>query len=257
MLGVLGGAGVEERLLRRADLIVALGLDALEPVPAPWWSTVPVLGFGPPQALDDWVPAVEVLGEVAIIVEELAPRLRDRSRADWDVAELDRLKRELAAGPPGAGQGLTARRIARIAREATPAGTIAAVDGGPHLADVAVSWHAVAPREFLVSNGVATASVALPTAIAAHLVHPDRRVVCFTSSGALTASATELETAARLGAPIVVVAFSDTATGAPDLLRLGQSFGVTALAADSEARFGEALERALRTTGPALIAVWP
>jgi len=257
MLGVLSSDTVDERLLKRADLVVGLGLDALEPVPAPWWSTVPMLGFGPPQALGDRIPAVEVVGDVAVVLEELAPRLHDRQRADWDVAELDRLKRELSAGSAGGGRALARRGIVRIAREATPAGTIAAVDGGPHMVDVAVAWHAVAPREFLVSHGLATAGFALPAAIAAHLVHPDRRIVCFTGTDGLAAAATELETATRLGAPIVVIVFGGSTSAAPDIMRLAQGFGVTAFAADSEARFGEALSRALRTAGPSLVAVWP
>ncbi len=255
MLGVLGVDGVDERLLKRADLVVGLGLDALELVQSPWWSTVPVLGVGPPQALGDRIPAIAVVGDVAVVLEELAPRLRDRELADWDVAELDRLKRERVAA--GAGPALARRGIVRVAREATPAGTIATVDAGPHLVDVAIAWHAVAPREFLASNGPATAGFALPAAIAAHLVHPDRRIVCFTGTDGLAAAATELETATRLGAPIVVIVFGGSTSATPDLMQQAQGFGVTAFAADSEARFGEALSRALRAAGPSLVAVWP
>jgi acetolactate synthase I/II/III large subunit len=252
MLGVLGASGVEGRLLDRADLVVGMGLDALEPVPAACWSTAPVLGVGPPQALDDWVPTMQVVGEIGAVIEELAQRLRDKPRADWDVAELDRLRREGAAR--SAGDGLTTR-VVRLAREATPAGTIATVDAGAHHACVVSAWPAVAPREFLTSNGLATAGFALPAAIAAHLVHPGRPVVCFTSTAGLTAASTELETAVRLGAPIVMVVFSDTAPGTPDPVRLAQSFRVTAGAVDSEARFADALARALRASGPAVIAI--
>jgi len=257
MLGVLGSETVDERLLKRADLVVGLGLDAFEPVPAPWWSTVPVLGFGPPRALGDRIPAVEVVGEVAVVLEELAPRLHDRQRADWDVAELDRLKRELSAGPAGDGQSLARRAIVRIAREATPAGTIAAVDAGPHLIDVAVGWHAVAPREFLVSHGLATAGFALPAAVAAHLVHPDRRVVCFTGMEGLAAATPELETAARIGARIVIIVFSESASDVADLTRLAGSFRMTSFGPDSAAQFPQALGRALGAAGPSLISVRP
>src|SRR5206468_1493731 len=104
MLGVLGVSGVEARLLGRADLVIAIGLDA---------------------------------------------------------------------------------RVVRLAREVTPAGTIATADAGAHYAGVATSWHAIAPREFLVPSSLATAGFALPAAIAAHLVHPDRRVVCFTGANEL------------------------------------------------------------------------
>ena len=252
MLGVLGVAGLEERLLGRADLVVAIGLDALEPVPASCWSTVSALAFGPSPAPDGRVPSVQVLGDVGAIIEELAVRLRDKPRADWDVAELDRLRREGAAR--SIGDGLAAR-VVRLAREATPAGTIATVDGGAHRACVAAAWHAIAPREFLASSGLAPSGFALPAAIAAHLVHPDRRVVCFTSTAGLTAAASELETAARFGTPVVVVVFDDGAADASALMRRGESIGISVSAVDSEARFAQALGRALAATGPSLIAV--
>lgn len=255
MLGVLTGAGGGAPLLPRADLIVALGLDAVEANPGAWPSTAPLLHLAPfPAAPDCGRPVTEVVGEIELVVEELAPRLRDRARADWDMAELDRLKRELGARRAAAG---FPARVVRLAREATEAGTLAAVDPGPHADGVTALWDAVAPGEFLISNGPATAGFALPAAIAAHLARPERRVVCFTAAAGLVAAAAELETATRLRAPIVVVAFGERASGAPDLIRLAQSFGVAAFAADGDARFGEAMSRALGADGPALIAVWP
>ena len=255
MLGVLTSAG--EPLLPRADLILALGLDAVEATPRAWPSTAPLLHLAPfPAAADCGRPVTEVVAEIGLVVEELAPRLRGRARADWDMAELDRLKRDLSARRAAAAGGF-ASRVVRLARQAMEAGTIAAVDAGAHADGVTALWDAVAPGEFLISNGPATAGFALPAAIAAHLARPERRVVCFTAAAGLVAAASELETATRLRAPIVVVAFGEPASNAPDLVRLAQSFGVPASAADGDALFGEAMGRALRASGPTLIAVWP
>ena len=69
-------------------------------------------------------------------------------------------------------------------------------------------------------------------------------------------AASELETAKRLRVPVVLIAFGEEGAGAPELARLTQSFGVPTFTADSEGRFAEALERALRTGGPAVVAVW-
>jgi len=251
MLGVLGVSGVEARLLGRADLIVAIGLDAFEPVPEPCWSSAPVIVFGPAAMPDGRVPAVQVLGEVGAIVEELALRLRDKARADWDVAEVDRVRREGAAR--SVGDGLDAR-VVRLAREATPAGTIATADAGAHYAGVATSWHAIAPREFLVPSSLATTGFALPAAIAAHLVHPDRRVVCFTGANEL-ADASELETAARIGARVVIVVMALGGPDASPVMRQAESCGMSAFAVDSEARFAQAFSRALATEGPSLIVL--
>ena len=253
-LGVLGDSGVDERLLGRADLVVAIGVDTNEPVPASCWSPAPVLGLGPPQALEDRMLVAQVLGDVGAILEELAPRLRDGQRADWDVAELDRLRREGLARAAGA--GLSAR-VVRVAREATPAGTIATVEAGSHGACVATSWQAIAPAEFLTTSKSASAGFALPAALAAHLLHPDRRVVCFTDTAALATTAGELETAIRLDAPIVIVVFHDAASSGPDPVELARSLGATAYRADDEGQFAEALGRTLRIGGPVLVAVVP
>jgi acetolactate synthase-1/2/3 large subunit len=256
-LGVLPGGAAEARLLARADLVVAFGLDSVEANPDAWAGAAPLLHLAPFPAPGDLRRAVtEVAGEIALIVEELAPRLRQRARADWDVAELDRLKRELRAMPAAASGGPTRARLVRLARETMEAGTLAAVDPGPHAADVAAAWEAVAPGEFLVSDGSAATGFALPAAIAAYLVHPDRRLVCFTAAAGLVGAASELETAMRLRVPVSIVAFGTEGTGAPELQRLTRSFGVPAFVADGEARFGEALDRARRAAGPAVIAVW-
>ena len=254
MLGVVGIESVDDRLLKLADLVVTLGLDASEALPTPWRSTVRVLAIGPSPASSDPAPAVEVTGEIGVVLEELAPRLRDRDRADWDVAELDRLKRARSAPRGKDGAGPAAREIVRLAREALPAGTIAAVDAGPYRADVAEAWHAVAPRELLASGGPDLGGFALPAAIAAHLVHPDRRVVCFTGAAELTTVAGELDTARRLDVPVVVVVFGSVSV-ASDLIRSAEGARLAAFAAESAGQFGEALGRALRRGGPALIVV--
>ncbi len=258
MHGVLWPGGGEGPLLGRADLIVALGLDAIEVSPSPWMTTAPLLYLAPSPATGEWYrPVVQVVGEIALAIAELAPRLHGRARADWDVAELDRLKRPLRPRSGAAVGRLTPERVARLAREATAAGTIAALDAGPHAAAVAAAWDAVAPGEFLASYGPATAGFALPAAIAAHLVHPERRAVCFTGGEGFLAALSELPTAIRLRAPIVVVAIADGSSDAPELVRMGQRFAVPSAAADSEASFAQALARALRADGPALIAAWP
>ncbi|MGH7277356.1 MAG: thiamine pyrophosphate-binding protein, partial [Candidatus Rokuibacteriota bacterium] len=272
-LGVFTGAALEEPVLARADLIVALGLDVVELIPRPWMCRAPVLHLArAPHAGGYYVPAAEVVGDIALIVEELAPRLRDAPRADWDVAELDRLKRDTIARMTVAAAGLAPHRVVQIAREMTPAGTIATVDAGAHMFPTTTFWHAVGPGELLISNGLATMGFALPAAIAAQLVHPERRVLCFTGDGGLMMVAAELETVARLGLPLIVIVFDDAALSlirikqdqrgmagdaltyrGPDLVALAQSFGLAAFGAEDERGLRQALARALATEGPTLV----
>ena len=168
--------------------------------------------------------------------------------------------------------GLAPHRVAQIARELTAAGSIATVDAGAHMFQTTTYWHSLEPGELLISNGLATMGFALPAAIAAQLVHPDRRVVCFTGDGGLMMVASELETVARLRLPIVIVVFNDAALSlievkqeqkgfegvsmryaGPDLVALGRAFGIRALAATSEATLQSALIAAQTAPGPTLI----
>jgi len=280
-LGVFTGGVLEEPAVGRADLIIAFGLDTVELIPRRWSYTAPVLSFvrGPSgEAARSAVggggyfsPALEVVGDLGAILEELAPRLHQH-HADWDVVDVDRLRRErhrsLEIGVPG----LAPHRVVQITRELTPAGSIATVDAGAHMFQAAEYWQAVEPGEFLISNGLATMGFALPAAIAAQLARPEQRVVCFTGDGGFMMVAAELETAARLRLPITVIVFNDAAlslieikqeqkgyAGAsmryagPDPAALARSFGVPAWTAPDEAGFAGALVAAQGAQGPTLI----
>jgi acetolactate synthase-1/2/3 large subunit len=273
-LGVFTGASLEDAVLARADLVVALGLDTVELIPREWRWQAPVLCVGrAPHGGDYYRPALEVVGDIALVVEELAPRLRDRRRADWDVAELDRLKRATTARLTVATPGLAPHRVVHIVRELTAAGTIATVDAGAHMFPVMAFWDAVAPGEVLVSNGLATMGFALPAAVAAQLVHPGRRVVCFTGDGGLMLAVAELETAVRRRLPLMIVVFDDGALSlirvkqqqramagdpltyaGPDLAALARSFGMPAWSVGTEDALREAIVRAQESAMPALIA---
>jgi len=103
--------------------------------------------------------------------------------------------------------------------------------------DVAVGWHAVAPREFLVSHGLATAGFALPAAVAAHLVHPDRRVVCSPGWRDWRQPRPSSRRRHASGARIVIIVFSESASDVADLTRLAGSFRMTSFGPDSAAQF--------------------
>ena len=272
-MGVFTGGALEEPVVGRADLIIAFGLDTVELIPRRWSYSAPVLSLarGPSGGGGYFTPALEVVGDLGVILEELAPRLRQH-HADWDVVEVDRLRRErrcaLEIGVPG----LAPHRVVQITRELTAAGTMATVDAGAHMFQAAEYWQTVEPGEFLISNGLATMGFALPAAIAAQLACPDRRVVCFTGDGGFMMVAAELETAARLRLPITVIVFNDAAlslieikqeqkgfAGAsmryagPDPALLARSFGVAAWTAADEPGFTRALVAAQGETGPTLI----
>jgi len=282
-LGIFTGGALEEPLVRRADLIVTFGLDTVELIPRRWSYTAPVLSLTRCPSGDPYLrapgggayftPALELVGEPGAILEDLAPRLVHRGfQADWDVAEVDRIRRERLAALEVPVPGLAPHRVVQMTRELTAAGSIATVDAGAHMFQTTAYWQTLEPGELLISNGLATMGFALPAAIAAQLVHPDRRVVCFTGDGGLMMVAAELETVARLRLPVLIVVFNDEALSlievkqeqkgfagvsmryaGPDLPALARAFGLRAYRATDEATLERALIAAQTAPGPALI----
>jgi acetolactate synthase-1/2/3 large subunit len=233
----LGALVAGHAALARADLIVLLGVDdgELPPGLLPAGVGVARIGRAP------WPEGgllVEARGELALVIEELAPHVRARPAADWDVAELDRIKRAVTRTTT------PAARLVALAREATPAGTLATGDV-PTLA----AWQAVGPRETLSPLGESTPGYGVLAAIAAQLEHPDRRVVAFTSPGGLAAAEPALAIASVRGLPIVVVVLGPTAGG---LARGAQSTGWL-VAGGPAASFRVEFDQAFAVRRPALV----
>jgi acetolactate synthase-1/2/3 large subunit len=224
-------------LLAQADLLLVLGVDAVEVAPGVWPAGVATARVGR-------APDNAVVGEIGLIIEELAPRLRGRTRADWDVAALDRLKR--SRGPGVARAGLARARVVALARKMTPAGTTLALD-----VPLAEAWASVAPRDCLIPSGVATLGFALPAALAAGLLGEGARAVAVGAAAGFVAMAGEWGTAARLGAPLVAVALNHA--GATDVAGPARAAGVAVARATDEASFRAAFDRAWRAASPALV----
>ncbi|MBK7952288.1 MAG: oxalyl-CoA decarboxylase [Deltaproteobacteria bacterium] len=104
-------------------------------------------------------------------------------------------------------------RVLREIREQAPAGTIIQAEGANTM-DISrsVLMHAQ-PRERLDAGTFGTMGVGLAQAIAAQVVHPDRKVVCIEGDSAFGFSGMEVETACRYRLPIVFVIINNNGIG--------------------------------------------
>ena len=114
-----------------------------------------------------------------------------------------------AHGPPratcqrarsNAGYPITPQRAIYDLRRALGPDDIVVSDVGAHKIWVARLYQAYEPNTVIISNGFASMGIALPGAIAAKLVHPDRQVVALCGDGGFLMNVQELETAKRIGA---------------------------------------------------------
>jgi len=227
--------------LARADLVILLGVDEgeLPPGVLPAGTRVARIGRAP---WSGGVFVAEALGDLSLVIEELAPYVRARPAADWDVAELDRMKRSLVQAVTSSPEA----RLVAMAREATPAGTLATGDV-PALA----AWQAVAPRETLSPLGP-TPGYAVLAGLAAQLAHTDRRVLAFTNPTGLAAGGATLRQVWMLGLPLIVVVFGEVQT---DTAATMDGAGVELRSCRGEGAFGLELSRAFLAGQPAVIAV--
>ena len=111
------------------------------------------------------------------------------------------------------------------------------------------------PNTVLIANGLAGMGFALPCAIAAKLVHPERKVVTVNGDGGFLMNCQELETAMRLKTPFVNVVWENRQFGSivwkqdkkfgehfgvdftnPDFVRLAESFGMPAWRCEARRR---------------------
>jgi len=86
-------------------------------------------------------------------------------------------------------------------------------DVGAHKMWIARHYDCYKPNTCIISNGFATMGIGLPGAIAAKLVHPEKKVLTITGDGGFMMNAQELETAARLKLNIVILIFNDSGYG--------------------------------------------
>lgn len=90
---------------------------------------------------------------------------------------------------------------------------IVALDNGMYKIWFARNYNARQPNTVLLDNALAAMGAGLPSAMAAKLVHPDRKVMAICGDGGFMMNSQELETAVRLGLDLVVVVVNDHAYG--------------------------------------------
>ena len=278
--GLVTGGTMEWPLLAAADLIVGLGVDEAEMIPAAWDYPAPVLlvtGYPPNAPGPAYFPratALDIPLPAAIAV--LANR---HGEHDWPpgVGQIARSQSalrlsEAAAALPGF---LSPVQVVSVVRAHVPGETVATVDAGAHMLAVMPLWEVTEPRRLLISSGLATMGFALPAAIAAALCAPARLVVAFTGDGGLGMTLAEIETAARLRLRIAVVVFNDGTLslikikqrpagqggaeavdfGPVSYARAAQALGAAAATVSTEKELAAALSAASGRDGPTVIDV--
>lgn len=185
----------------------------------------------------------------------------------------DLVREELAHGSTNDAFPLAPARIVHDVRAAMGRADVVLTDTGAAKMWMARLYPTYEPNTCVISNGLATMAFSLPGAIAAKMVHPDRRVLAVMGDGAFGMSLVELETAVRERTPIVVLVWIDGGYGLigwkqdlhfgrraavsfanPDLVRLAEAFGAKGYAIEEAAALLPTLRAALDDGAVSVIA---
>jgi acetolactate synthase-1/2/3 large subunit len=147
-------------------------------------------------------------------------------------------------------------------------------DVGSHKMWIARNFPTYYPNGCIMSNGLASMGIALPGALAASLVDPNRQIVAAMGDGGFLMNSQELETAKRLGARFTTIIFNDndygliswkqrlskgrsvhTTLGNPDFKAYTESFGIRGYHPQSVAELRQQLRYALESRELCVIEV--
>src|SRR5688572_29884877 len=261
-----------------ADVVITVGYDLVEHSPANWNpkrnKKIVCIDSVPSEVDENFITEIDLIGDLYHILSRLTEELRHtprtvtRSRLD-DIV----LARFEAAKDDDAFPMQPPRALWEI-RQALGRHDMLISDVGLHKLWIARMFPAHEPNTVLIANGLAGMGIALPTAIAAKLVHPERNVVTVNGDGGFLMNVQELETAVRLRTAVVNVIWENRQFGSivwkqdkkfgrhfgtdftnPDFVRLAEAFGMPAWRCESVDDFGGRLRHALTLDLPSLIVV--
>jgi acetolactate synthase-1/2/3 large subunit len=261
-----------------ADLVLAIGYDLVEHSPEHWNpgrdKKIICIDSVPAEIDEYFIPEVELIGDIYHVLTRLgeecrhvphqggSTRLRDVVLGRFEQAKDDD---SFPVQPP--------RALYEI-RRALGREDILISDVGLHKLWIGRMFPAYEPNTVLIANGLAGMGFAVPAAVGAKLVHPNRKVVTVNGDGGFLMNAQELETAVRLKTPFVNVIWENGQYGSivwkqdkkfgthfgtdftnPDFVKLAEGFGMPAWRCNSADEFGARLSQALALDVPSLIVL--
>ncbi|MEV6644411.1 thiamine pyrophosphate-binding protein [Amycolatopsis sp. NPDC051371] len=134
--------------------------------------------------------------------EEVAARI---AAGRWNDVEHDDLSR---------GGRIDPRTLSKLLDELLPAERIVSIDSGNFMGYPSAYLSVPDEQGFCFTQAFQSIGLGLGTAIGAALARPDRLPVLGTGDGGFHMALSELDTAVRLGLPLVVIVYNDAAYGA-------------------------------------------
>src|SRR3954464_7393499 len=261
-----------------ADVVITIGYDLVEHAPKHWNpkgdKKIVVVDSQAAEIDEHFLPEVELIGDIYHVLSRLGEECRDVPHSGGSSRLRDVVLGRFEAARDDDAFPMQPPRVLWELRNALGPRDMLISDVGLHKLWIGRMFPAHEPNTVLIANGLAGMGFAVPCAIAAKLVHPERNVVTVNGDGGFLMNCQELETARRLGTPTVNVIWENQQFGSiawkqdkkfgrhfgtdftnPDFVRLAESFGLPAWRCEAVDDFGRHLRHALTLDVPSVIVV--
>ncbi len=262
-----------------ADLIINIGHDVVEKPPfimKRGGQQVIHLNFCSAKVDPIYFPQLEVIGDIGNAVWQLKERLKRQDHWDFSpfLSAKEALIKHIAETEKDETFPIKPQRIVSIVRETMPSDGIVCLDNGMYKLWFARHYQAHQPNTLLLDNALATMGAGLPSAMAAALLYPDRKVLAVCGDGGFMMNSQELETAVRLKLHVTILLLNDNGYGMiqwkqagmslpnfglefknPDFVKYAESYGAHGVRIEKTSELPTVLDRTLNTPGVHLIEV--
>ncbi|HCT65498.1 MAG TPA: acetolactate synthase large subunit [Lachnospiraceae bacterium] len=206
-----------DRVLAKADLVIAVGYDIVEYNPRKWngdnHAKIIHISTQPADVNKNYEPSLELIGSIADSLEEINKRADRAEDADFALTIKEKIVAEHEAYAKDNSFPIKPQRLLNDVRKVMGKDDIVISDVGAHKMWIARHYNCYKPNTCIISNGFASMGIAVPGAVAAKLINPDKKVLAITGDGGFMMNSQELETALRIGTPIVVLILNDESYG--------------------------------------------
>ncbi|MFT5661997.1 MAG: acetolactate synthase-1/2/3 large subunit [Sulfurimonas sp.] len=265
--------------IEKADLIINVGHDVIEKPPffmenTPDATKVIHVNFLPSAVDDTYFPQLDVIGDIATNVSSITSAISKQDHWDFKtymtVIDLVKTKHNKYFGDTRF--PILPQRAVRTIRQTLGSSDILTLDNGVYKIWFARNYRCAESNTLLLDNALATMGAGLPSAMAAKMVHPDKKVVTVCGDGGFMMNSQEMETAVRLKLDITVIILNDNSYGMikwkqegmgfdnygldlenPDFVKYAEAYGAHGYRPDSCENFEEILEKCVNTKGVHLI----
>jgi acetolactate synthase-1/2/3 large subunit len=270
------------RAIDAADLVIAIGYDMVEYDPHLWNpdgdKRIVHIDFLPAEVDEEYRLEVEAVGDIAHTLWMLNERLA-RDPLSFDLPQQrtvrDEMLAEFAEHADDDTEGsIRPQKAVWDARQVLGPHDLLLSDVGAHKMWIARYFQCHEPDTCLIPNGFCSMGFALPGAIAASRVLPDRRVLAICGDAGFLMNVQEMETARRLKSNLVVMIWedhgygliewkqqtqfgrsTDLSFGNPDFPQLAAAFGWSGHRVERSRELRATLENAFAEPGPSLVAI--